>query len=201
MTRSRRPIVIAVLTLVTAVMGTGVLVARRSRSARRTEDLMVVQGIRKVCKLATVEVSLADYARHAVPKTLDLPEPEAYLFYSGVASAGFEGCDERARVDVDHASRAVRVRLPAPRMLSLEIKRFEAINERIGFLNAIAVEDRNRWYKDARDALERGALAQDLLGRATAHARQLLGDFIERWGYHLDLDVAGGGGSPPADGR
>jgi Protein of unknown function (DUF4230) len=200
MMRSRQPIVIAILTLVAVVLGTGVLVARRTRSARVAEDLLVVQGVRKVCKLATVEVALADYARRTVPKTIDLPflpEPEAFLFYSGVAAAGFDVCDEPARIDIDHRARVVHVHLPAPRLLSLDIKRFETINERDGFLNAIAVEDRNRWFKDARAALERGAMAQGLLEHAESHARELFGDFVERWGYHLDLDVAGAAGVAP----
>jgi hypothetical protein len=195
MTKSRRPIVIAVVVLVAAVMGTGVLVARRARREAHAEELLIVQGVRKVCKLATVEVTLADYARRTVPKSIDLPftvQPEAYLFYSGVAAAGFDVCDEPTRVDVDHATRVVRLRLPPARLLSLDIKRFETINERSGFLNAIAPEDRNRWFQDARSALERGALAQGVLAKAEAHARELFGDFVERWGYHLQLEVAGG---------
>jgi hypothetical protein len=196
MSPSRRRIVIAVVALVAAVLGTGVLVARRTQLQARQEELLIVQGVRKVCKLATVEVSLADYARRTVPKTVDLPftkEAEAYLFFSGVASAGFDVCDEPARIDIDHTARRVKVRLPPPRLLSLEIKRFETINEQSGLLNAIAPEDRNRWFQDARAALEHGAMAEGVLARAEAHARELFGDFVERWGYHLELDVAGSG--------
>jgi hypothetical protein len=190
----RRFRALVVLALVMAVLATGVLVAQRARREARQEELLIVQGFRKICRLATVEVSLADYARRTVPKTLDLPfttEPEAYLFYAGVASAGFDVCDEQARIDVDHTARQVRVRLPPPRLLTLEVKRFETINERSGFLNAISPEDRNRWFQEARTALEQGALAQGLLPRATEHARELVGDFVERWGYHLDLEIAG----------
>jgi Protein of unknown function (DUF4230) len=203
---ARRFRVLVVLALVAVVLSTGVLVARRARREARREEMLIVQGFRKICRLATVEVSLADYARRTVPKTVDLPfttEPEAYLFYSGVAAAGFDVCDEGARIDVDHRAHEVHVRLPAPRLLSLEVKRFETINERSGFLNAIAPEDRNRWFQEARAALEHGALAQGLLPRAAAHARELVGDFVERWGYRLDLEIAGNPGgaeeapSPP----
>ena len=88
-------------------------------------------------------------------------------------SAGFDVCDDAAGIVVNHAKREVRITLPPPRILSIDILRFETINEESGFLNAISPEDRNRWYGEARAALERGALAQGALERARAHAREL----------------------------
>jgi len=164
----------------------------RTRQERNNTELVIVEGIRKVCKLATIEVALADYTRRTVPKTIDLPfthEPEAYLFYQGVVSAGFDVCDEPTRIDIDHAAHVVRVQLPPPRVLSLDIKRFETINERRGFLNDIAPADRNRWFEEARDALSQAALAQGLLAKAEAHARELFGDFVSRWGYRLEMTL------------
>jgi hypothetical protein len=190
---------LAVLAVGAGVGVAAVMMAARARREARAEDLVIVDGIREVCKVATIEISLADYARRTVPKTIDLPfthEPEAFLFYSGVVAAGFDVCDDAARIDVDHAARAIRVTLPPPRILSLDIKRFETINESSGFLNAISPADRNGWYGDARDALTRAALAQGVLPRAEAHARELLTDFVTRWGYRLTLTV---GQSPSGD--
>jgi hypothetical protein len=183
---------LAVLALAAGVGAAIVMIAERAHREARAEDLVIVDGIREVCKVATIEMSLADYARRTVPKTVDLPfthEPEAFLFYSGVVAAGFDVCDEAARIDVDHAARAVRVTLPPARILSLDIKRFETINERSGFLNAISPADRNGWYGDAREALTRAALAQGVLPRAEAHARELFTSFVTRWGYKLTLVV------------
>jgi hypothetical protein len=184
--------VIAVAAVAAAVVLGVALVGMRARRAAQAEEVVIVEGIRKVCKLATIEVALADYARRTVPKTLDLPfthEPEAYLFYSGVVSAGFDVCDQPTRIDVDHTARTVRLALPPPRILGLDIKRFETINERSGFLNAIAPADRNRWYQEARDGLMSAAEAQGILPKAEAHARELFGDFVTRWGFHLELEV------------
>jgi hypothetical protein len=178
--------------LIVVILGTGALVAHRARRDARAEEMMILQGVRKVCKLATVELSLADYARKTVPKTLDLPftkEPEAYLFYAGVVSAGFDVCEDSAGIVVDHATREVRVTLPPPRLLSIDILRFEIINEQVGFLNAIAPADRNRWYAESRGALEKAALAEGALDRATAHARELFAGFVERRGYSLLFGV------------
>lgn len=185
----RKVLALGIVAIVVAAAGIASLLARRAQRARE-EQLVIVEGIRKVCKLATIEVALADYARRTVPKTLDLPfthDPEAYLFYSGVVSAGFDVCDEPTRIDVDHTARVVRVVLPPPRVLSLDIKRFETINETSGFLNAIAPADRNRWYQEARDDLSSAALAQGILAKAEAHARELFEGFVGRWGYRLEL--------------
>jgi Protein of unknown function (DUF4230) len=174
--------------LIVLIFVTGGLVAYRARREAKAEELQIVTGVRRVCKLATVEVSLADYAKKTVPKSVDLPftkEAEAYLFYAGVVSAGFDICDAPAGIVVNHAERMVRITLPPPRILSIDIVRFETINENSGFLNAISPEDRNRWYSEARSALERGALAQGALDRAQIHAEELFEAFVARHGYTL----------------
>jgi Protein of unknown function (DUF4230) len=181
--------------LTVLIFAAGVLVAYRAKREAHAEELQILTGVRRVCKLATVEVSLADYAKKTVPKSVDLPftkEPEAYLFYAGIVSAGFDICDAPAGIVVNHAERQVRMTLPQPRILSIDIVRFETINEQSGFLNAIAPEDRNRWYGEARAALERGALAQGALDRAQIHAEELFEAFVARHGYTLVI-----GSGPP----
>ena len=82
--------------MIAATLATGIIIARRTRREIRSEEMEILQGVRKVCKLSTLEMSLADYAKKTVPKTIDLPftkEPTAYLFYSGIVSAGFDVCD------------------------------------------------------------------------------------------------------------
>jgi hypothetical protein len=184
--------------LILAIFLTGGLVAYRGRREARAEEVQILQGVRRVCKLATVEMSLADYAKKTVPKSVDLPftkEPEAYLFYAGIVSAGFDICDTPAGIVVNHAERQVRITLPPPRILSVDILRFETINETSGFLNAISPEDRNRWYGEARAALEHGALAQGALDRAQIHAEELFEAFVGRHGYTLVI-----GSGPPRKG-
>jgi hypothetical protein len=191
--RSRRAKLVWSASLIAALLVTGVMVAQRTRRQIRSEEMEILQGVRKVCKLSTVELSLADYVKKTVPKTIDLPfteEPVAYLFYSGIVSAGFDVCEGPAEIVVNHAARRVRVSLPPPRILSIDILRFETINEASGFLNAIAPSDRNRWYTEARSALERGAIAGGALERAQAHARELFAGFIERYGYTLAFGIA-----------
>jgi hypothetical protein len=192
--RSRRAMAIGTTLLVATIFTTGAMVARRARREAQAEEMLILQGVRRVCKLATVELSLADYAKKVVPKTVDLPftkEPAAYLFYSGVVSAGFDLCEDSASIEVDHATRKVTVTLPAPRILGVDVLRFETINESSGFLNAIAPQDRNHWFSEARAALEKGALAQGALERAQIHARELFVSFVERRGYALTMTVGG----------
>jgi len=191
--RSRRAMTIGTITLITLIMITGVIIGRRTRREVRSEEAQILQGIRKVCKLSTVELSLADYAKKTVPKTVDLPftkEASAYLFYSGVVSAGFDVCDGPSQIDVNHAKREVRVRLPPPRILSVDVLRFETINEESGFLNAISPADRNRWFLEARASLEKAANGAGALERAQAHARDLFASFVEPRAYTLQFMVA-----------
>jgi hypothetical protein len=186
---------IGTVALIVAIFGAGALVAYRARRGAQAEELQILQGVRRVCKLATVEMSLADYAKKKVPKSVDLPftkEAEAFLFYAGIVSAGFDICDAPSEIVVNHAERQVRITLPPPRILSIDIQRFETINEQSGFLNAIAPEDRNRWYTEARSALEHGALAQGALDRAQIHAEELFEAFVARHGYTLVI-----GSGPP----
>jgi hypothetical protein len=185
--------VIGCTTLVAAIFATGLMIAQRTHREIRSEEVQILQGVRKVCKLATTEIALADYAKKTVPKTVDLPftkEPTAYLFYSGIVSAGFDVCDQSSEIAVNHAKREVRVTLPAARILSVDILRFETINEDSGFLNEISPADRNGWYAEARAALERGARTSGALERATAHARELFAGFVEQRGYTLTFVVA-----------
>lgn len=171
------------------------------RRGARERDTQLVQEIRRVCKLATVEVAVADYARRVAPKKIDLPftrEPEAYLFFSGVASAGFDLCDEGVRIELDHSARAAHVSLPPPRLLSMDVRRFEVINERVGWLNDIDPEVRTAWFQEARETLIRAAVSAGLMSRAEQHAREIFSEFLGHWGYSLDLrtlrPAAGGDG-------
>lgn len=192
---SRRAMVIGCTTLIAATLATGIIIARRTRREIRSEELEILQGVRKVCKLSTLEMSLADYAKKTVPKTIDLPftkEPTAYLFYSGIVSAGFDVCDGAATIDVNHAKREVRMVLPPARILSVDVVRFETINEDSGFLNEIAPADRNRWFAEARVALEQGARRGGALAQATTHARELFAGFVGSHGYSLTFTVADG---------
>ncbi len=184
---------IGCVTLIALIMITGVIIGRRTRREIRAEEAQILQGVRKVCKLSTVELSLADYARKTVPKTVDLPftkEPTAYLFYSGVVSAGFDMCDGPTQIGVSHTKREVRVTLPPPRILSVDVLRFETINEDQGFLNAISPVDRNHWFTEARASLEKAALTGGALEHAQAHARELFASFVEPRGYTLQFAVA-----------
>ena len=193
---SRRAKLVWSASLIAVMLVTGVMVAQRNRRQIRSEEVEILQGVRKVCKLSTIELSLADYVKKIVPKTIDLPltkEPVAYLFYSGIVSAGFDVCEGPAEIVVQRATREVRVSLPPPRILSVDVLRFETINEESGFLNAIAPADRNRWFSEARAALERGALAGGALERAQAHARELCPGFVQRYGYSLMFGIAEAG--------
>ena len=188
--------VIGAVALVAAIFAAGALVAHRTRREAHAEEVLILQGVRRVCKLATVELSLADYAKktRAEVGRSAVHEASRRRFCSTLAPCrpASTSATAPAGIAVDHAVREVRITLPPPRILSVDISRFETINERSGFLNAIAPEDRNRWYAEARAALENGALAQGALDSAQTHARELFEAFVERHGYTLVMTIQGG---------
>jgi hypothetical protein len=184
------------VTLIALIMITGFIIGQRTRREARLEEARMLSGARRVCKLSTVELPLADYAKKAVAAPAPGAPPgdaAVYLFYSGVVSAGFDGCDAPGEVTVDHAGREVRVALPAPRVLSVDVLRFESVNQASGFLDAVAPAERSRWFADARAALQKQALAAGLLERAQSRAHQQLADYVEPRGYRLRFSVAAAG--------
>jgi len=56
--RSRRAMAIGTTLLVATIFTTGAMVAQRARREAHAEELLILQGVRRVCKLATVELSL-----------------------------------------------------------------------------------------------------------------------------------------------
>ena len=72
MPHPRRPMTIGTITLIALIMITGVIIGRRTRREIRAEEAQILQGVRKVCKLSTVELQLADYTKKTVPKTIVL---------------------------------------------------------------------------------------------------------------------------------
>ena len=97
----------------------------------------VVQAVRRIARLATVEMEIADVVRYEEVKTIlvfDIPK-NATLRLRGKVIGGFDlahGFD----VDADTARRRVVVRLPAPQVLAID-DRLEWFDERSGWLNPI----------------------------------------------------------------
>jgi hypothetical protein len=157
----------------------------------------VVQAVRRIARLATIEMEIADVVRYEEVKTVlvfDVPK-NATLRLRGKVIGGFD-LDRGFDVEADAARRLVRVRLPAPQVLAVD-DRLEWFDERSGWLNPITPSDRTRWTQWARGALARAAKDSGLLEKASAHARDLFTDAASAFGWTAEVTV-NGAPVPPA---
>jgi len=162
------------------------------RAARRGPgSASVVTAVRKIARLATVQMEISDVLRVEEVKTIlvfDIPK-NATLRLRGRVLGGFD-LDKGFDVSADEARRVVRVRLPAPQILSVD-DRLEWFDETSGFLNPITPGDRTRWTSWARASLARSAKDAGLFETAGRHAAGLFSDAAAAFGWTADVVVNG----------
>ena len=136
----RRRLILGVLAAVAAVLIVflaGFFLGRWRTRREAVSSAPVVQAVRRIARLATIEMEIADVVRYEEVKTVlvfDIPK-NATLRLRGKVMGGFDlarGFD----VEADAARRLVTVRLPAPQVLAID-DRLEWFNERSGWLNPI----------------------------------------------------------------
>ncbi len=170
------------------------------REHRRAEAAPVVNAIRKIAHLATVEAQITDVLRFEELKSFlifDFPK-SATIRMRGKAIAGFDMESPDFRVRADEKARVLEVDLPPPRILAID-PRLEWFDEDAGILNPITPEDRTRWMLWARGQLARAAKQSGIEARAIAHAEELLGAAGTALGWKVVVTSAGkvGAGATP----
>ena len=138
---------LAAAAAVLAVFAAGYLIGRWRTRREGVSSAPVVQAVRRIARLATVEMEIADVVRYEEVRTIlvfDIPK-NATLRLRGKVTGGFDlghGFD----VTADAARNRIVVRLPAPQILSVD-DRLEWFDERSGWLNPITPADRTRWTR------------------------------------------------------
>ncbi len=160
----------------------------------------MVEAVRRVAKLSTVEAEISNWQLRRETKDLfgfiPLPcQKTIAVFYRGKVAAGFD-LEGGAGLVVQTAPgrREVEVRLPPPRLLYTDVPPPELVVADGSLCNRITAEDYARLHRDARTAVEREALAKGLLARADAHARALLEEVVRPLGYTLVISRTGPAG-------
>lgn len=165
--------------------------AGRRLAPRGPVSAPVVTAVRKIARLATVQMEISDVLRVEEVKTVlvfDVPK-NATLRLKGRVLGGFD-LDKGFDVTADEARRVVRIRLPAAQILSVD-DRLEWFDEKSGFLNPITPDDRTRWTTWARAALAKSAKDAGLLVTAARHAAGLFSDAAAAFGWTADVTVDG----------
>jgi len=180
----------------------GFLASRLLTGARETRSVdaaPVVQAIRRIAQLATVEVQISDVLRFEEVKSFlifDFPKG-ATIRMRGRVIAGFDLASPDFQVKPDPERRRLAITLPAPRILALD-PRLEWFDERSGIFNPITPQDRTRWMLWARGQLARAAKDAGIEARAVEHARDLLSGAAGAFGWTVDVGVTRGGEATPA---
>lgn len=182
---------LGLLAAAAAVFAFGYLLGRWRTRREGVSAAPVVQAVRRIARLATVEMEIADVVRYEEVKTVlvfDIPK-NATLRLRGKVTGGFD-LEHGFDVEADAARHLVVVRLPAPQILSID-DRLEWFDERSGWLNPITPADRTRWTQWARAALSRAAKDAGLYDKSAAHARDLFTDAAAAFGWTAEVTVSG----------
>ena len=172
--------------------------AATSRETRRIDAAPIVNAIRRIAQLATVEAEISDVLRFEEIKSFlifDFPKT-ATIRMRGRVIAGFDLSAPEFHLQPETESRRLRIRLPAPRILALD-PRLEWFDERSGILNPITPQDRTRWMLWARGQLARAAKQAGIEARAVEHAREVLSGAAEAFGWKAEVTAAGAGETTP----
>lgn len=182
---------IAAVAAVLAVFAAGFFLGRWRTRREAVSSAPVVQAVRRIARLATIEMEIANVVRYEEVKTVlvfDIPK-NATLRLRGKVMGGFD-LSRGFEVQADATRRLVVVRLPAPQVLSID-DRLEWFDERSGWLNPITPNDRTRWTQWARGALARAAKDAGLLEKSSAHARDLFTEAASAFDWTAEVTVNG----------
>ena len=163
-----------------------------SSHSSRVDSAPIVMAVKKVARLATVELQVADVVRYEEVKTflfVDLPK-SATLRLKGRVHGGFDFDRGPLRVEADDARRTLKVTLPRAGIVALD-PRIEWLDESSGFLNPVTPQDRNRWVLWANGALARAAKDAGLQARAEEHAKELIESTARAFGWSAEVQFLG----------
>jgi len=182
-----------------AVIGVGLIALRRYEDRRiESESHSVVEAVRKVARLATVEANVSSWQLRREARNLFgiLPikcEKTIAIFFRGKVAAGFD-FDRPGSLDMAFSTtpgeRKVLIRLPPPRVLYTDAPAPELVVADGSLCNRLEPGDYQKLHNEARSAVEREALKQGILRQAEDHARELVSAVARPFGYEVEVQSA-----------
>jgi hypothetical protein len=159
------------------------------------ESHTLIEAVKKVARLTTVEMNVSSFEQRKDAKNLFglLPikcEKTIAVYYKGKVAAGFD-LEDKTSVTVTTAgtpaARHLLVELPAPRILYTDAPAPEIIVADGSVCNRVEASDYQRLTADAREAVERQALAGGILKKAEDQARELIRALGGPLGYEVEV--------------
>lgn len=157
---------------------------------------VVVEQTRAVARLVTSETVLRDvvtYENRRLGST-----KRSLVVATGKVLTGFD-LDRGLEVAVDQPSRRIRITLPPPAVMAVEITELKTYDEQRGLWNPFSPADRDTIFALARRQLVATAGEAELARHAEESARRLLEATVRAEGYSTEVRFATRPARPAAD--
>ncbi|MEP6687926.1 MAG: DUF4230 domain-containing protein [Gemmatimonadales bacterium] len=200
--RPQWPLLMALLLFGLAVVVGRSVSHERGRLQRLTSgettvsQAVVVEQTRAVARLVTSETVLRDvitYENRRLGST-----KRSLVVATGKVLTGFD-LDRGMEVTVDHPSRRIRITLPPPAVMGVEITELKTYDEHRGLWNPFSPSDRDTIFSLARRQLVAAAGEVELARHAEESARRLLEATVRAEGYTTEVRFADRPARPAGD--
>jgi hypothetical protein len=163
----------------------GALLGRNTTTI--THDV-VVQQIKAVAKLVSSEATVRDVIVYE--NTWYGSTKRSLVVVTGRLLAGIDLRDN-PDVAIDHARRRITIRIPAAKLIAVEIRDMQTYDERGGLWNPFTPEDRDAIQRQARTQLVAAGGQLALIRHANESAVELLKMLLAKDGYSVDVALRG----------
>ena len=187
------PLLLSLLLFALAVLvGRGVVhgagaLGRLSGGETTVSQAVVVEQTRAVARLVTSETVLRDvviYENSRLGST-----KRSLVVATGKVLTGFD-LDRGTEVTVDNPSRRIRITLPPPAVLAVEITDLKTYDEQRGLWNPFRPADRDTIFSLARRQLVQTAGEVELARHTEESARRLLEAMVRAEGFTTEVRFA-----------
>jgi hypothetical protein len=168
----------------TVARGRAALAAIGGRGETTVSQSVIVEQTRAVARLVTSETTLRDvvtYENRHLGST-----KRSLVVVTGKVLTGFD-LDRGTEVTVDRPSARIRITLPPPAVLAVEITELRTYDEARGLWNPFRPADRDTIFALARRQLAETAREADLAGHAQESARRLLEAMVHADGFVTEV--------------
>jgi hypothetical protein len=174
----------AVAVLVGRGVARGTDALRHLAGGTTVSQAVVVEQTRAVAHLVTSETMLRDVVAYENSRLGSTKR--SLVIVTGKVLTGFD-LDRGMAVSLDHPARRIRITLPPPAVMGVEITELKTYDEQRGLWNPFRPADRDTIFALARAQLVRAAGEVELARHAEESARRLLEATVHADGYVTEI--------------
>lgn len=161
---------------------TNLFYKKEAEQIRQVQSVVLLEKVKKVCKLVTVEGNFVEHYNEANirPLTLYVPFPTTFSFSKtasleviGNVLVGYDM--EQVSITADSTRKVLIINnLPEPKILAIDHElKYKGLEE--SYFNSFSPEDYTQLNKNAKEVLRQKAAESGLLDQAKEQGNQMLG--------------------------